>query len=88
MPFESRLHLVRSIYPVAPPQLKADVEQVLLAYQQIEDGQDGAIPEDQVTRIHGLDVARAEAAIAEYTARTCRVDIGTPAASPTPTGGR
>lgn len=75
MPFEEEGNILRGAAPLAPSELRSAFDTVLLAYEQIQDAQDGAITSDRATRAGTQQLATAMSAIDEYTARVCGVHV-------------
>lgn len=75
MPFEEEGSILRGAAPLAPSELRSDFDIVRLAYEQIQDAQDGAITGDRATRVGTPQLATAMSEIDEYTARACGVHV-------------
>lgn len=75
MSFEEEGNILRGAAPLAPSELRSDFDIVRLAYEQIQDAQDGAITGDRATRLGTPQLAAAMSAIDEYTSRVCGVHV-------------
>ena len=75
MHFEEEGNILRGAAPLAPSELRGDFDIVRLAYEQIQDAEDGAITGDRATRLGAPQLAAAMSAIDDYTARVCGVHV-------------
>lgn len=75
MSFETEGEIIRSVAPLAPPQLRNDFHTVMQALEQVQDGENGAISVDQMTLIGTQHLSQAMAAIDAYTNGWCGVHV-------------
>ena len=73
--FDSEGFVMRSLWPLAPQQLRDYYSVVLLAYEQVQDVADGAISPSQAGVIRTPRLVQAMARIDEYTAAQCGIHI-------------
>lgn len=75
MTFDQEGPILRAAGALAPPALHDDFQMVLIAYEQVQDREDGTISADQVTLVGSTRLTRAMTAIDDYTARSCGVHV-------------
>lgn len=69
--FTSEAEAIRAAAPLAPTSLRDSVHIMLLAYEQLQDTEDGTFSELQVVLAHSAQLQQAMSAIDDYTLRSC-----------------
>lgn len=75
MTFEAEATIIRNAAPLAPPKLRDDFLDVMLALEQVRDIEDGSISDEHVSLVGTRQLSDAMAAIDNYTKDSCGVHV-------------